>query len=93
MLKPEEVSTKINRMDRGLVRLARIISRLHRRPAEVLFYVVAAWEDDFTGYVIDYGCYPDQQRPYFTLREARQTLSSEATEPDSRDRSTPASNR
>jgi phage terminase large subunit GpA-like protein len=41
--------------------------------------VVAAWEDDFTGYVIDYGCYPDQQRPYFTLREARQTLSSEAT--------------
>ena len=37
------------------------------------------WEDDFTGYVIDYGCYPDQQRPYFTLREARQTLSSEAT--------------
>jgi hypothetical protein len=29
--------------------------------------------------VIDYGCYPDQQRPYFTLREARQTLSSEAT--------------
>ncbi len=29
--------------------------------------------------MIDYGCYPDQQRPYFTLREARQTLSSEAT--------------
>jgi len=27
---------------------------------------------------IDYGCYPDQQRTYFTLRDARQTLSSEA---------------
>jgi hypothetical protein len=35
---------------------------------------VAAWEDDFTGYVIDYGTFPDQQRPYFTLRDIRHTL-------------------
>jgi phage terminase large subunit GpA-like protein len=41
---------------------------------KLLFYVVAAWEDDFTGYVIDYGAYPDQGRPYFTLRDARRTL-------------------
>ena len=40
----------------------------------MLFYVVAAWEDDFSGYVLDYGAYPDQQRPYFTLRDARRTL-------------------
>ena len=37
--------------------------------------MVAAWEDDFTGYVIDYGAYPDQKRGYFTLRDARRTLS------------------
>jgi phage terminase large subunit GpA-like protein len=43
--------------------------------ATLLFYVVAAWEDDFTGYVIDYGTFPDQKRPYFTLRDARLTLS------------------
>jgi len=36
--------------------------------------VVAAWEDDFTGYVVDYGTFPDQKRPYFTLRDARHTL-------------------
>ena len=42
--------------------------------AALLFYVVAAWEDDFTGYVVDYGAYPDQKRPYFTLRDARPTL-------------------
>jgi hypothetical protein len=42
--------------------------------ATLLFYVVAAWEDTFTGYVIDYGTYPDQRRPYFTLRDARHTL-------------------
>ena len=41
----------------------------------LLFYVVAAWEDDFTGFVIDYGVHPDQRRPYFTLRDAQPTLS------------------
>ncbi len=80
MLKPEEVSTKINRMDRGLVSIgANHLTAFIDVQQKLLFYVVAAWEDDFTGYVIDYGCYPDQLRPYFTLREARQTLSSEAT--------------
>jgi len=43
--------------------------------ATLLFYVVTAWEDDFTGYVIDYGAYPDQKRGYFTLRDAQPTLS------------------
>ena len=38
-----------------------------------------AWEDDFTGYVIDYGAYPDQKRPYFTLRDAQPTLCQAAT--------------
>ena len=80
MLKPEEVASKINRMDRGLVSIgANHLTAFIDVQQKLLFYVVAAWEDDFTGYVVDYGCYPDQLRPYFTLREARQTLSSEAT--------------
>jgi phage terminase large subunit GpA-like protein len=79
MLKPAEVASKINRLDRGLVSIgANHLSAFIDVQQSLLFYVVAAWEDDFTGYVIDYGCYPDQQRPYFTLREARQTLGSEA---------------
>ena len=28
-------------------------------PANLLFYVIAAWEDNFTGYVVDYGEFPD----------------------------------
>ena len=40
----------------------------------LLFYVVCAWDDDFTGYVIDYGAWPDQRRRYFTLGEANPTL-------------------
>jgi phage terminase large subunit GpA-like protein len=38
---------------------------------DLLFFVVAAWEPNFTGYIIDYGSFPDQHRLYFTLRDAR----------------------
>jgi hypothetical protein len=41
---------------------------------KALFWLVAAWEDDFTGYAIDYGTEPDQKAGYFTLRDARFTL-------------------
>lgn len=41
---------------------------------KVLFYLVAAWQADFTGSVIEYGTYPDQKRRHFTLREAKRTL-------------------
>ena len=40
----------------------------------MLFYVVCAWDDDFTGRVIDYGEWPDQRRRFFTLAEANATL-------------------
>ena len=45
---------------------------------KLLFYMVVGWEDDFTGYVVDYGSYPDQRRSYFTLRDARLTLATSA---------------
>ncbi|MBI5724827.1 MAG: phage terminase large subunit family protein [Planctomycetes bacterium] len=40
----------------------------------VLFYCVCAWEKEFTGYVIDYGTFPDQKRSYFSLQDAKNTL-------------------
>ena len=40
----------------------------------VLFYCICAWEDGFTGHVIDYGTFPDQKRSFFTLADAKQTL-------------------
>ncbi|MDZ4848087.1 MAG: terminase gpA endonuclease subunit [Pirellulaceae bacterium] len=79
MLKAEEVAAKINRMERRSISIgANHLTAFIDVQQKMLFYLVAAWEDDFTGYVVDYGCYPDQQRPYFTLREARLTLTSEA---------------
>ena len=45
---------------------------------KLLFWMVCAWESNFTGYVIDYGAWPDQKRQYFTLRDARITLAKAA---------------
>ncbi len=61
---------------------------------KLLFYVVAAWEDDFTGYVIDYGTYPDQQRAVLHAARCSPDAGDRSRqEPDSKDRSMPASNR
>ncbi len=46
---------------------------------KVLYWLVAAWEDDFTGYVIDYGTEPDQKAAYFTLRDIRHPLAGTAS--------------
>lgn len=42
---------------------------------EHLFWMVVAWAPDFTGYVIDYGAWPDQKRNYFTRRDVRAKMS------------------
>lgn len=75
LLTPEQIAQKINGLDRRVVPIgANRLTMFIDVQQKLLFYVVAAWEDDFTGYVLDYGSYPDQKRPYFTLRDARRTL-------------------
>jgi hypothetical protein len=74
-LSADQIAGKTNRMQRRLVPVScNHLTMFVDVQANLLFFVVAAWEDDFTGYVIDYGSFPDQQRPYFTLRDARLTL-------------------
>jgi hypothetical protein len=76
MLTPQQVSERINGRPRGEVPLActklTAFVDVHK---EVMFYCVGAWQDDFTGFVIDYGTFPDQGRSFFTLANARKTLS------------------
>ncbi len=70
------VATKLNGCPRGLVPNA--VNRLTLMidvQASLLFWAVCGWEDDFTGHVVDYGSYPDQGRHYYTLRNAKKTLS------------------
>ena len=40
----------------------------------VLYWLVIASEENNTQYIIDYGCYPEQRREYFLLREVKNTL-------------------
>lgn len=40
----------------------------------LLYYLTAAWTADGSGYVTDYGTWPDQRASYFTLSGARRTL-------------------
>ena len=74
-LTADQVAGKLNRHKRGLVpRSAGRLTAFVDVQANLLYYVVAAWEDDFTGSVVDYGTYPDQRRAYFALADARITL-------------------
>ena len=76
-LTADQVATKTNRMQRSEVAVGcNHLTMFIDVQANLLFFVVVAWEGDFTGQVIDYGTFPDQKRPHFTLRDARHTLAS-----------------
>jgi hypothetical protein len=42
---------------------------------ELCWYAVVAWDERFTGWVVDYGCWPRQNRAVFESRDARPGLS------------------
>ena len=61
-LTAEEIAAKFNRMKRRELPIAtNHLTMFIDVQGNMLFYLVAAWEDDFTGYVVDYGAYPDQK--------------------------------
>lgn len=71
----DHITQKLNGHKRGEVPIGcQHLTMFIDVQGKLLFYVVCAWEADFTGYVIDYGAWPDQKRRYFTLRDARPTL-------------------
>ena len=74
-LSTEFIAAKTHGQPRGSVPIgASHLTMFIDVQGKMLYHAVVAWEDDFTGYVLDYGTYPDQQRSYFTLREAQKTL-------------------
>jgi hypothetical protein len=74
-LTADQVASKLNRIPRGHMPVAasRVTAFIDVQ-ASMLWWLVAAWQDDFTGHVIDYGAFPDQRRGYYTLRDAKHTL-------------------
>ncbi len=77
LLSVDEICAKVNGLPRGRVPLAcdKLTMFIDVQKA-LLFYVVVAWTDDFTGAVIDYGAWPDQHRREFSLADANPTIQS-----------------
>lgn len=74
-LTADQIAQKLNGHKRGEIPIgADHVTLFIDVQGKLFFWLVAAWTDDFTGYVVDYGSYPDQKRRYFTLRDAQRTL-------------------
>lgn len=76
-LKAEDLLVRTNGLERGTVPLwaTHLTAFIDVQPVKsLLIYVVAAWSDDFTGAIIDYGAFPDQKRAYWTKADAQHTL-------------------
>jgi hypothetical protein len=76
MLTIEEIAGKTTAIKRGEVPVGvNHLTMFIDVQATLLYWMICGWEEDFTGYIVDYGSYPDQRRPdgYFTLRDARRT--------------------
>jgi hypothetical protein len=63
LLSADQIAAKVNGHARGLVPLGcSHLTMFVDVQGKALFYLVAAWEDDFTGHIIDYGTEPDQKQ-------------------------------
>lgn len=72
------LSNKLLRTERRIVpRSCHRVTAFIDVQGQALFYVVAAFSEDFGGTIIDYGTEPEQPRGYFTLQDLRLTLESE----------------
>ena len=75
LLSVDEICAKINGLARWRVPLKcdRLTMFVDVQKA-LLFYVVIAWAEDFTGAVIDYGSWPDQHRHEYSLADANPSI-------------------
>lgn len=74
-LTTRDVEAKLNRRLRGEVPSeCDVLTMFIDVQQTCLYYVVVAWEPGFSGWVIDYGVFPDQQKRYVLLRDVTRTL-------------------
>ncbi|TXH47662.1 MAG: hypothetical protein E6Q97_26735 [Desulfurellales bacterium] len=74
-LDPKLLAERCLGTERGIVPLwATRVTAFIDVQQRLLYWLVAAWGEDFRGCVIDYGTYPDQGPGVFTAQDARRTL-------------------
>lgn len=74
-----EIIVRVNGIERGVAPLkaVRLTAGVDVQ-AKLLYWMVVAWKQDFTGCVVDYGTEPEQGRMWFHSNEVQRTLLSEA---------------
>ncbi|WP_437226034.1 terminase gpA endonuclease subunit [Planctomicrobium sp. SH661] len=78
-LTADQIAAKLNGLPKGRVPLGcQHLTMFIDVQQKLLFYVVCAWGEEFSGAVLDYGAWPDPQRAYFSLRDVTKTLSTVA---------------
>ena len=69
-LPAKEIARKLNGYERGIVPSnASKLTAFVDVHGDLLYFAVVAFKDDFTGYVIDYGTFPEQRRTYFSKND------------------------
>ena len=70
----EQVLSRLNHRKRGTVPIqANTLIMYIDVQKDLLYFVVCAFADDFTCWVVDYGAFPDQKRRHFALADAHPT--------------------
>ena len=69
-LPAKEIARKLNGYERGVVPSnATKLTSFVDVHGDLLYFAIVAFKDDFTGYVIDYGTFPEQRRSYFSKND------------------------
>ncbi len=75
-LTADQICRKVNQLPRGVAPLsATALTMFVDVQGKILYYAVCAWDEKFTGHVVDYGTYPDQQRINYTASDPPRPLS------------------
>lgn len=75
MLTAEAIAAKTNGHPKGVIPIGcNYLTLFIDVQQRVLFWMLCAWEESFTGYIADYGTWPEQKRAYFTLNDVASTL-------------------
>lgn len=77
--KPEFIRSKVLPLERGVVPSdAQHLTAFVDVSQNILWWMVVAWWDGFTGHIVDYGAWPDQGKSYFLQGTAKKRIIPEA---------------
>lgn len=75
LLTTDEIAAKVSGIERGKIPTGCNYLTMHQDVHNKLIYwLIAAWGEGFSGTVVDYGTWPEQKKSYFTMRTVNRTL-------------------